>query len=152
MDRMNDCRGATWRVWDLHVHTPDSIVQNYGPRNEVTWEKFIRDLENLPDRFKVLGINDYMFLDGYKKVYAAKKAGRLANIELLFPVIELRLDKFGGTDSSLSRVNFHVIFSDEIPAETIEQQFLNALSRHYQLSPEFAGIEWSGVPSRAGLE
>ena len=27
---MNDPRGSLWRKWDLHVHTPYSIVQGYG--------------------------------------------------------------------------------------------------------------------------
>lgn len=61
-------RGSEWRKWDLHVHTPASIVQHYGENTEEIWEKYINDLENLPEEIKVLGINDYLFLDGYKKV------------------------------------------------------------------------------------
>jgi hypothetical protein len=65
---MNSPRGSLWRKWDLHVHTPYSIHQQYGAgENDEIWEKFISDLENLPSDFKVLGINDYIFLDGYKK-------------------------------------------------------------------------------------
>jgi len=59
---MNDSRGSFWRKWDLHVHTPASIYHNYaGPE---PWEKFIQELEQLPAEFKVIGINDYLFLDG----------------------------------------------------------------------------------------
>lgn len=136
------------------MHTPESIVQHYGSRNEETWSRFLRALEALPPQFKVLGINDYIFLDGYKRVLSEKRKGRLANIDLLLPVVELRLDKFGGTESGLSRVNFHVIFSDELEPQTIEQQFINALPRSYKLSPQFAGLplEWSGVPTKASLE
>jgi energy-coupling factor transporter ATP-binding protein EcfA2 len=145
--------GSSWNKWDLHVHTPDSIVNEYsGPD---AWDRYIDELSQLPSEFKVLGINDYIFLDGYKKVLAAKEAGRLPNIELLLPVIELRLNKFGGSKNSLSRVNYHVIFSDKVLAETIESQFLAALRSKYILSPEMDTLresgKWSGVPTPEGL-
>lgn len=153
---MNDPRGSVWRKWDLHVHTPDSLVQHYGGAGVHVWDKFIEALSKLPPEFKVLGINDYIFLDGYKKVLAAKAAGKLPNIDLLLPVIELRLDKFGGSKSGLSRVNYHVIFSDEIKPEIIESQFLSALCSKYVLSPEFDSLrtsgKWAAVPTRQSIE
>ena len=87
-------RGSVWNKWDLHVHTPKSIIQHYGGDTDEVWEKYISDLESLPKEVKVLGINDYIFLDGYKKVLEYKKKGRLPKIELLLPIIELRIDKF----------------------------------------------------------
>ena len=100
-------RGSEWRKWDLHVHTPVSLVNNYeGSNLDEKWDWFIRDIEALPQEFKVIGINDYLFLDGYKKVLGYKDSGRFANIELFLPVVELRLDKFAGSDSHLSRVNY----------------------------------------------
>lgn len=87
-------RGSEWNKWDLHLHTPKSILQDYGGDTSEVWEKFISDLENLPEDYKVLGINDYIFLDGYKKVREYKEAGRLPKIELILPVIELRINKF----------------------------------------------------------
>lgn len=67
-------RGSEWRKWDLHVHTPCSIVNNYKGGDD-SWERFILDLESLPKDIKVLGINDYIFLDGYQKVLEYKKRG-----------------------------------------------------------------------------
>jgi exonuclease SbcC len=151
----NTSRGSSWRKWDLHVHTPDSLVNHYGGGADA-WDRFLEALANLPPEFKVLGINDYIFLDGYKKVVAAKAAGKLPNIDLLLPVIELRLDKFGGSRSGLSKVNYHIIFSNEIAAETIESQFLSALSSKYVLTPEYDEIrtsgKWIAVPTRQSLE
>lgn len=72
---MNDPRGSTWRKWDLHVHTPASIVHNYGGNDP--WAQFIDDLETLPPEFKVIGINDYIFVDGYKRVLQERADGRL---------------------------------------------------------------------------
>jgi predicted Zn-dependent protease len=148
---MNDPRGSIWRKWDLHVHTPESLVHNYSGSDP--WGRFLDELEALPQEFKVLGINDYIFLDGYKRVlYERRKNNRLQNIDLVLPVIELRLDKFGGSKTHLSKVNFHVIFSDELEPEVIEQQFLSALSSKYHLTPQVrSGASWSGVPTRQSL-
>lgn len=144
-------RGSEWRIWDLHVHTPLSIENNYGCANdEEGWNKYITALEQLPLDIKVLGINDYLFIDGYKKVKKYKDSGRLSNIELLLPVVEFRLAKFCG-HKQFKRINFHVIFSDEVSADVIQYQFLNALSSKYVLSPDCTQ-QWGGVVTRENLE
>lgn len=150
-------RGSEWRKWDLHVHTPKSIEQHYGGDNNEAWEKFISDIENLPETIKVIGINDYIFLDGYKEVLKYKTQGRLPNIDLILPVVELRIDKFGNLDDKAwKRVNLHIIFSNELQAETIESQFLNAIHVDYKLSPvdEFNrdSISFSGVITKDSLQ
>lgn len=150
---MNYSQGSIWHKWDLHVHTPESLVHNYTGNDP--WDRFIKDIEQLPSEFKVIGINDYIFLDGYKRILEEKKKGQLANIDLFLPVIELRLDKFGGSQSNLSRVNYHIIFSDEIDPEVIEQQFLNALTSKYVLSPQYDHIrqsgKWAALPTKKSL-
>src|SRR5690606_24626207 len=105
---------------------------------------FLDDIEALPPEFKVIGINDYIFVDGYERVLRHKQAGRLKNIDLILPVVELRLDKFGGvvkkdkdgtySNSDWSRVNLHIIF-DQLPPEVIRQQFLAALVQCFDLIP-----------------
>lgn len=145
-------KGSEWNIWDLHVHTPASLVHHYEAGADCdVWEQYIRDLENLPKVVKVLGINDYLFIDGYKKVLEYKAQGRLQNIELLLPVVEFRLSQFGG-NKQFSRVNFHVIFSNDVDADVIQAQFLNALQNKYQLSPEHNSMSWGGVITRENLE
>lgn len=139
----NDPRGSQWRKWDLHVHTPASIVHHYP--GEDPWPAFLDDLEHLPLEFKVLGVNDYIFLDGYRRILNEREHGRLANFDLILPVIELRIDKFGGSASNLRRVNYHIIFSDSLSPDVIEQQFLNALQNRYVLSPEYDYLRTSGL-------
>ncbi|MCK4736630.1 MAG: hypothetical protein KAT65_29520, partial [Methanophagales archaeon] len=150
---MNNPKGSIWRKWDLHVHTPESFHHGYGNNTDETWEKFISDLENIPPEFKVIGVNDYIFVDGYKKILKEKEKGRLSNIELFLPVIELRLDKFGGSESKLSKVNFHIIFSDEINPDIIQQHFLNALPNKYILSSQYEHLkhEWSALATKDSL-
>jgi ABC-type lipoprotein export system ATPase subunit len=149
---MHDPSGSQWRKWDLHVHTPSSLFHKYT--GDAAWERFLNDLEALPPEFKVIGVNDYIFLDGYKKLKTEKDKGRLGNIALLLPVIELRLDKFGGSLSHLSKVNFHIIFSEEIDANLIEKQFLNGLWTRYDLTPSYAELKktWKAVPTKESIE
>jgi hypothetical protein len=144
-------KGAEWRKWDLHVHTPFSLVQHFSAADsEDIWETYIKDLENLPHEFKVLGINDYLFIEGYKKVLEYRNAGRLKNIDTIFPVVEFRIKKFAG-HSDFKRINFHVIFSDALSPQIIESQFLNGLSGKYHLTPGLDGIHWSGLITKESL-
>jgi hypothetical protein len=161
----NELAGSTWKKWDLHVHTPSSVVHNYpGVNQDEAWEAFLKDLEALPSEFKAIGINDYIFIDGYERARKAKlEQGRLKNIDLLLPVIELRLDKFAGvvkkekdgtySQSGWNRINLHVIF-DAMDPEVIRQQFLNSLTPSYQLIPDSSDLtgKWKGVITRDSLE
>ena len=131
---LGNLKGSIWRKWDLHVHTPYSIYQRFGENNDETWEKYIQDLENLPEEYAVIGVNDYLFLDGYEKLKSEQENNsRLPNLKLL-PVVEFRIEKFAGINfEQLKRINLHVIFSDEVPVETIKSQFLNTLEQSYFL-------------------
>jgi energy-coupling factor transporter ATP-binding protein EcfA2 len=145
--------GSNWHRWDLHVHTPDSLVHNYpGPD---PWTRFFDELRALPPDIKVVGINDYLFISGYKRVLAEKQKGNLPNIELLLPVIELRLDTFCGSESALKKVNFHIIFSDEITPELIDNQFMPSLVQTYSISNDYDAVvrdsEWQAIPNPASL-
>lgn len=150
---MHDPQGSRWWKWDLHVHTPASIEQEYGGNTDAAWEAFLTDLERLPQEFKVIGINDYLFLDGYRRVREARANGRLRNLDLVLPVIELRIDKFGGAGEKWSRVNFHVIFCDSLDPDDIEQQFLHRLDATYYLSEEYEAtpVVWNGAPTRRNV-
>jgi ABC-type lipoprotein export system ATPase subunit len=122
-------RGSVWRKWDLHVHTPASFHHQFRLSKEEKeryqlniWEKYISELEKVLD-VSVVGITDYFSIEGYKKVLKYKGEGRLQNFDLILPNIEFRLDKFVAD----RRLNYHVIFSDEIGADRIESEFLEEL-------------------------
>jgi len=117
----------------------------------------LTDLESLPAEFKVIGINDYIFIDGYERVRKAKlEQGRLQNIDLILPVIELRLDKFAGvvkkdqqgnySQSDWNRINLHVIF-DALEPDVIRQQFLGSIAPCYDLIPDatHAKGKWKAI-------
>jgi len=119
-------KGSEWAKWDLHVHTPMSIVQHYGGNQDEVWEKYVTDLENLPEEIKVIGVNDYLFIDGYEKLLEYKSQGRLPNIDLLLPMIELRLSQLVGSNET-KKINFHIIFSNDITPQIIKEYFLQSL-------------------------
>jgi len=132
-------KGSLWGKWDLHIHSPLSILSNGYPMlqsGEPDWEKFIQKLED--SGLAVIGITDYFTIEGYKKVREYKADGRLKDITI-FPNVEFRLDsvlssKKDGEEPR--RLNFHVIFSDEVDPKDIEEHFLHDLTFHYEGNPQ----------------
>jgi ABC-type lipoprotein export system ATPase subunit len=141
--------GSRWRKWDLHVHTPDSLVHHYP--GEDPWDFFLTDLAGLPAELAVIGINDYLFVDGYERVRREVDLGNLPNIEAVFPVVEFRLKQLVGTEGHLSRINLHVIFPEGTSADSLRAQFINGLSADFHLASEYPGVTWQGFPSRENL-
>ena len=145
-------RGSDWIKCDLHVHSPASFFHKYGDRNDpAVWERFLKDLEALPTEFKIIGINDYLTVDGYERIVGERLAGRLANIDCVLPVVEFRLNRLVGNEKT-KRINYHVIFSSEVEPDTIRTQFLSALSATYQLEAGDKHPSWSGVISEENLK
>src|ERR1700733_12269747 len=145
-------RGSDWIRCDLHVHTPASCYHQYGDAQDpAIWERFLKDLEALPSDFKIIGINDYLTVDGYERILLEKQNGRLANIDCLLPVIEFRLNRLVGNEKT-KRLNYHVIFSDAVGLDTIRTQFLSALSPKYTLETGAQHPSWSGILSNDSLK
>jgi len=136
-------RGSEWRKWDLQVHTPFSYINNFQ-----SWESYIKKLNDITKMkdIKVLGITDYFSIDGYKEI-TTKYKNRLENVELLLPNIEFRLDNivYRRRNKEPKRLNFHVIFSNEVRIEDIENQFLGDL--HF-----YKGSGGAGELSKIKLE
>jgi energy-coupling factor transporter ATP-binding protein EcfA2 len=139
-------RGSEWRKWDLHIHTPCSIVQEYGGDTEAAWNAFIAALRGLPPDIKVIGVTDYLFCDGYEKLLARRD--EIPNIELILPNIEFRLNTFSGQADNTKRHNYHVIFDPLVPIADIREQLLNCLSTGYKIADN---SEWSQTPTRRSL-
>ncbi|MFD2706777.1 TrlF family AAA-like ATPase [Salibacterium lacus] len=117
-------QGSTWNRWDLHIHSPYSILHNEFNND---WDSYIDRLNDLED-IKAVGITDYYSIDGYKEVKKYKEDGFLNNIELILPNIELRLNISTTRDRP---VNFHVIFNSEVSTDDIEDKFLRELEFEY---------------------
>lgn len=134
-------RGSTWNIWDFHLHTPCSILNNqFGdPDSEQTWGSFLTAVETVAKEKGVaaIGVTDYFSIEGYKKLIQYQSEGRLSGI-FLFPNIEFRVDRIiyrgkNGTDPR--RLNVHVLFDPGIGIEQIEEHFLHDLDFIYEEEP-----------------
>ena len=123
--------GSIWRKWDLHVHSPMSILNNQFPMKSdgfPDWEAYVTKLEQISA--SVLGITDYFTIEGYKKILEYREQDRLTNVDLILPNIEFRLNEIlyrNPDGKGPKRLNLHVIFSDEISPDVIEDHFLHNL-------------------------
>lgn len=96
-------RGSLWRRWDPHIHAPGTILEDEFKGD---WEGYLRAIEASEPRIHALGITDYYVLDSYKTVLAYKNAGRLQDIDLIFPNVELRYELGAPRGSA---VNVHLL-------------------------------------------
>ena len=151
---MNDPRGSVWRIWDLHVHTPFSALNIGFP--EVFDEYAAELLQHAADKqIAAVGVTDYFTAEGYRRLREIidddSRLTRLCRAEtvevirhiLFIPNIELRTSTIvrspGGHDS---RVNFHVLFSNEITPEQIDEDFLREVKFTAESTPGGIDEEW----------
>ncbi len=131
-------KGSEWRKWDLHIHSPLSILNNQFPKlanGEPNWEPFLQKLESLD--MAVIGITDYFTIEGYKRLKEFKEQGRLQNIHTVLPNIEFRLKSIVSSRNGVEkRLNLHVIFSEEVSVGDIEEHFLHDIAFCYQGDPQ----------------
>jgi len=116
-------KGSEWRKWDLHIHTPETRLNNQFTEG---WEPYITAIEQ--SDVSVIGVTDYLSVKNYFKVKNYKQEkGRLENIQLILPNVELRLQD--STEKERG-INYHIIFSPEVDSY-IESHFLSKLSFEY---------------------
>ena len=121
-------RGAEWRKWDLHVHTPGTAKNDlYKSAGSDVWEEFIQKLKDTPD-IVAIGVTDYFSIDNYLKVKEEQNKGKLKG-RLILPNIELRILPVTGKSIP---INVHVIFDPQIGKDTIEREFLRDLKFEYK--------------------
>ncbi|MGS8281603.1 TrlF family AAA-like ATPase [Pseudomonas aeruginosa] len=127
MTKREISRGAIWRQWDLHVHTPASFHWS-GERFEndlssAASKKLVDEMIEAMNKAEpaVFAIMDYWTFDGW---FALKQ--RLSDADApkltkkVFPGIELRLSA-----PTEKRLNAHVIFSDEIADQHLKDFLAN---------------------------
>lgn len=148
-------RGSEWRKWDLQVHTPFSELNNgFGS----DFDEYAKQLLTtaVQKEIAVVGITDYFCIEGYKRLRAlmanqaelealvgAEVATKAKGI-LFVPNIELRTSiLLQEQDGKQSRVNFHVIFSDALSPEEIEEHFLRELKFTAESAPDDKDERWS---------
>lgn len=151
---MNSVYGSEWRKWDFHVHTPYSVLNNQFGINasgdsDTGFDRYVQQLfsKAIEKDIWAIGITDYFSIDGYKRIHnnylnnptkmaelfpddgARERIGQM----LVFPNIEFRLNQFVHREDNCDPIGYHVLFSDEVNPEEIEENFLQKL----QCAPDF---------------
>src|SRR5690606_23932028 len=150
-------RGREWRLWDLQVHTPFSALNNgFGSDLDAYAKMFFT--RAIAANVAVVAVTDYFVVDGYRYLKEIQQdEGRLgaligadkvaaAKAITLFANVELRTDIL--VDGN--RVNYHVIFSDEVSADDIAANFLAQLSFTSEGTPD--GVDQQQSLTRKNLE
>lgn len=108
-------RGSEWRRWEPHIHAPGTVLNNqFG--GGTPWETYLTSLESVTPRIEAISVTDYYLTDTYEEVLRHKAAGRLPDVQLIFPNVELRLDVAAKTGF----VNVHLLVSPEDPNHVAE--------------------------------
>lgn len=131
-------QGSMWHRWDPHIHTPGTILSDQYPAND-GWEQFLARVEASDPTVRVLGITDYYSTATYREALVHKANGRMPNVDLLFPNVELRL---GIGTATATPVNVHLLVSPD-DADHLDRlhSFLavlefEAMSERYRCTPE----------------
>ncbi|MDB5853781.1 MAG: hypothetical protein JWR22_1822 [Herminiimonas sp.] len=120
-----DAGGSKWHRWDPHIHAPGTVF-NDQYRGGDAWEQFLTRVETSTPRIRALGITDYYSLDVYEAVLKRRKDGRLTEVDLIFPNVELRYAIGTGKGSP---INFHLLVSPDDPDHVDRtRRFLRALT------------------------
>lgn len=139
VDHLPNSRGSEWRRWDPHIHAPGTLKNDqFGGR----WEEYLQRIEVAVPRVEALGITDYFSLGTYEAVRAHKERGRLPEVQLLFPNVELRLEV---QTAKQRAVNMHLLFSPE-DADHVDQ-IRRALAH---LTFTFQGTKYRCTPAELG--
>ena len=117
-------RGSEWRRWDLHIHTPDTILNNrFGG-----WDQYLDAIE-AQNKVRVIGVTDYFTITNYSKLKKFKADGRIPEIDLLIPNIEFRI---APPNDKAKAVNIHILVCpDDQDHETKTQNALGHLNWEY---------------------
>lgn len=122
-------QGSEWRRWDLHVHSPESVLEN----KFANWDQYIDSLESAGKGVAALGITDYCLIEGYKRALDYRAKGRLAKFDLVMPNVEFRIQPETPDGRG---INIHVLVSPEDPTHVEKtEQALAKLTFKYKGNP-----------------
>ncbi len=115
MGNKNKNKGSSWHKWDLHVHTPYTHLNKAYQCSE---ENFIQKL--CTSEIACIGLTNYFKFD--EEEFDLKEKIEERGIKVFYN-LEVRLDYQNKEDKCL---DFHIIFSDEVSKQEIDNFLRNA--------------------------
>jgi len=139
--------GSHWRRWNPHIHALGTLLNDQFAGD---WEGYLRAIETAIPVVEVLGVTDYLSVGCYRAVMAHHRAGRLPNVTLLFPNVEMRL----GIETERKRaVNLHLLFCPDDANHVAEiERVLGELTFKYKARTyrcthtDLACLAWRTTP------
>lgn len=108
-------RGSEWRRWEPHIHAPGTVLNNqFGGADP--WQTYFQSLETVTPKIEAIGVTDYYVTETYEEVVRQHRLGRLPDVKLIFPNVEMRLD----VAARNGFVNIHLLVSPEDPNHLTE--------------------------------
>ena len=97
-------KGSQWYRWDPHIHSPGTALndQFHGPD---AWDRLLSTIESQTPSIGAIGLTDYYLTENYQELVKRKKAGRIPDVEFIFPNVEMRLGFSGKTRF----INIHLL-------------------------------------------
>ena len=108
-------RGSEWHRWEPHIYAPGTILNDQFGGGD-PWGSYLAMLEGLTPKIEAIGVTDYYVTDTYEEVLRQHTAGRLHDVQLIFPNIEVRLD----VAAKSGFVNLYLLVSPEDPNHLAE--------------------------------
>jgi hypothetical protein len=108
-------RGSEWRRWEPHIHVPGTVLNDQFGSGD-PWGSYLTTLESITPKIEAIAVTDYYVTDGYEEVLRRRAAGRIPDVQLIFPNIEVRLD----VAARSGFVNLHLLVSPEDPDHLAE--------------------------------
>ncbi|MGL2781599.1 TrlF family AAA-like ATPase [Helicobacter pylori] len=115
MGNKDHSKGSSWHKWDLHVHTPYTYLNKAYQCCE---EEFIQKL--CDSQIDCIGLTNYFKFN--EKEFDLKEKIEKKGIKVFYN-LEVRLDYQNKEDQCL---DFHIIFSDEVTQQEIDNFLKNA--------------------------
>lgn len=115
MGNKDQNKGSSWHKWDLHAHTPYTHLNKAYQCSE---EDFIQKL--CDSKIDCIGLTNYFKFN--KEEFALKEKIEKRGIKVFYN-LEVRLDYQNNKDDCL---DFHIIFSDEVSKQEIDNFLRNA--------------------------
>lgn len=103
-------RGSEWCRWEPHIHAPGTILNNQFGGGD-PWDTYLTTLETTLPKIEAIAVTDYYVTDTYEEILRRTATGRLPEVKLVFPNIEVRLD----VAAKSGFVNLHLLVSPEEP-------------------------------------
>ncbi|MEO9822845.1 MAG: TrlF family AAA-like ATPase [Paracoccaceae bacterium] len=102
-------RGSEWHRWEPHIHAPGTALNDQFGDDDEIWDRYLATIEASNPKIEVIGVTDYYLTDTYEVLKRHHEAGRVPDVRMIFPNVEVRLE----ASAKKGFINLHLIVSPD---------------------------------------